>query len=136
MAVTTLYSVAGAVGRGGCNVLVNAATAYLAGYANFNSSDLRREIATIVAIDTTFRIAITHLLDALKIPFLEKGTAGHLLFPCLTLLTQPLSAKIAERYFEWSKQEFSIRLFGFIALSWKANMMLKDVLYLTGLLKV
>src|ERR1700678_2715614 len=95
--MTILYSVAGAVGKGSFNVLVNAGAAYSASRIGGVSA---RDVGIIVAIDTVFRIAITHVLDALKIPFLEKGTAGHLLFPCLTLLTQPISAKIAQKCFK------------------------------------
>jgi hypothetical protein len=140
--MTTLSSVAGALGRGSFNVIVNAVTAYSVTKCiyNYYSSTKRRDVSIIVAIDTTFRIAITHVLDALKIPFLEKGTAGHLIFPCLTLLTQPLSVKIAQRFFNtdssWSKKQHYLEMFGYIALGWKANMMIKDVMYLTGLIKV
>ena len=137
--MTTFSSVAGALGRGSFNVLVNTATACAASSLGYRSFDLRRDIAIIVAIDTVFRIAITHVLDALKIPFLEKGTAGHLLFPCLTLLTQPISVEIAQRFFKtdprWSTKKAYIEMFGYIALGWKANMMLKDVMYLAGLRK-
>jgi hypothetical protein len=137
--MTTLHSIASAFGRGSFNVLVNAGIAYSTSRSIFGNPNRSQDIAAIVAIDTAFRIAITHVLDALKIPFLEKGIAGHLLFPCLTLLTQPLSAKIAQRYFVthsfWSDKKNYPELFGYIALSWKVNMMLKDVMYLTGLKK-
>jgi hypothetical protein len=137
--MTTLYSVAGALGRGSFNVGVNVATAFVANGIIWHDPPSSRDLAIIVAIDTAFRIGITHVLDALKIPFLEKGTAGHLLFPCLTLLTQPLSVKIAQRFFNadpyWSKKERYIELFGYIALGWKANMMIKNVMYLAGLKK-
>ena len=137
--MTALHSVAGAVGRGCFNVGVNVATVYALQHFLFKNPTRGREFARIVAIDTAFRIGITHALDALKIPFLEKGTAGHLLFPCLTLLTQPLSVKIAERFFnatpDWNKKETYVVVFGFIAIGWKANMMIKDVMYLTGLIK-
>lgn len=134
----TLYSVAGAVGKGGFNVLVNAGAAYSASRI-VAEHYISRDMGIIVAIDTVFRIAITHGLDALKIPYLGKGEAGHLLFPCLTLLTQPLSTKIAQRYFKayphWTNDLNALFLFGAIALGWKANMMVKDVMYLTNLLK-
>lgn len=137
--MTTLASVAGALGRGSFNVVVNAGVAYSAPYF-LPKGYLNRDVAIIVAIDTAFRIAITHVLDALKIPFLEKGTAGHLLFPCLTFLTQPLSVKVAQKLFNvspyWDTKQSRIEVFGFIALGWKANMMIKDVMYLTGLYKV
>ncbi len=135
----TTSSVAGALGRAGFNVGVNVVTAIVANGIAYNDPSSNRDLAIIIAIDTAFRIAITHVLDALKIPFLEKGTAGHLLWPCLTLLTQPLSVKISERFFkthpDWGTKKASIEMFGFIALGWKANMMLKDVMYLTGLKK-
>lgn len=137
--MTTLSSVAGALGRGGFNVFVNTATVYSASVCLGRSSSTINDVAVIVGIDTIFRIAITHVLDALKIPFLEKGTAGHLLFPCLTLLTQPISVKLAQRFFKvtpyWSLGFRYFEVFGYIALGWKANMMIKDVLYLTGLQK-
>lgn len=137
--MTALYSVAGALGRAGCNVGVNMVTAYVVNGIIWNDPLSTRDIVIIVGVDTTFRIGITHVLDALKIPFLQTGTAGHLLWPCLTLLTQPLSIKIAERFFKtdpnWIKKERFVELFGYIALGWKANSMLKDVLYLTGILQ-
>ncbi|HEY5234940.1 MAG TPA: hypothetical protein VIJ14_02080, partial [Rhabdochlamydiaceae bacterium] len=82
--MTALSSVAGAVGRGSFNVGVNVATAFVANSIIFNDPRSSRDLAIIVAIDTAFRIAVTHVLGALKIPFFEKGTAGHLLWPCLT----------------------------------------------------
>ncbi len=136
--MTTLSSVAGAFGRGGFNVAVNAVIACRINGIIFNVGVQSRDLAIIVAIDTAFRIALTHVLDALKIPFLEKGTAGHLLFPCLTLLTQWLSIKIAHRFCNadhyLNKKHFE--LFGYIALTWKINMMIKDVMYLAGLKKI
>jgi hypothetical protein len=138
--MTTLYSVAGAIGRGSFNVLVNAGVAFLVNRFTVENRVLGRDMTVVVAVDTVFRIAITHVLDALKIPFLEKGTAGHLLFPCLTLLTQPLSSKIVRKFYKtksaWNnKSHYFLHMFGSIAIGWKANMMLKDVMYLTGFLK-
>jgi hypothetical protein len=137
--MTILSSVAGALGRGSFNVLVNAGTAYLASRFTVENRILRRDMTVVVAVDTVFRIAITHVLDALKIPFLDKGTAGHLLFPCLTLLTQPISCKIVRKFYKtdptWNNKSHFIHMFGTIAIAWKANMMLKDVMYLIGITK-
>lgn len=116
-----------------CNVSFNAATAYWANW--FVGDSQGRNIAVLVALDTLFRITITYVLGALKIPYLQTGTAGHLLFPCLTLLSQPLSVKVADRFVgidnRWYNRKFFIMLFGYIALSWKANTMIKDVLYIS-----
>ncbi len=134
--MTFLHSAAGALGRGSFNVVVNAGAVYSASYLLTSKDYINDQVTLIVAIDTAFRIAITHVLDALKIPFLEKGT-GRLLFSCLTLLTQPLSIKVAQKLFNastyWNKNQSRIEVFGYIALGWKANMMIKDVLYLTDL---
>jgi hypothetical protein len=139
MASGLFASAAGALGRGSFNVIVNAGTAYFSAPYITLKNYPRGNLAMIVAIDTAFRIAITHLLDALKISFLEKGMAGHLLFPCLTFLTQPLSVKVAQKFFNasphWDFKQSRIEVFGFIALGWKANMMIKDVMSLTGLQK-
>ena len=139
--MVTLSSVAVAVGRGSVNFLINTATAYSVGYMTNTSFELSqvKGRSVVVAIDTVFRIAITHVLDALKIPFLEKGRAGHLLFSCLTLLTQPLSLKIAQKFGFLPAADVRYTypiIFAYIALGWKANIMLKDVMYLTGLKKI
>lgn len=114
------------------NVSFNTATAYLAN--RFVGDGQGRNIAVLVALDTIFRITITYVLSALKIPYIQTGTAGHLLFPCLTLLSQPLSLIVADKCIgidrRWYNRKFFITLFGYIALSWKANMMIKDVVYL------
>ncbi len=122
-----------AIARPAFNVLVNSGIACCARKITVNDEQCR-DVAIIVAIDTAFRIAITHALDALEIPYLQKGVAGHLLFPCLTLITQPISVAIAHRLFSinerWSTRQTFIATFGYIAVGWKANMMLKDVMYL------
>ncbi len=70
--MTTLSSVAGALGRGGFNVAVNAGTAYLFDVVTWYDPTSNREVAIIVAIDTAFRIGITHVLDALENPVSRK----------------------------------------------------------------
>ena len=114
------------------NTSFNAATAYSASW--FIGDGQGRNIAVLVALDTLFRITITHVLSALKIPYLLTGSAGHLLFPCLTLLSQPLGVIVADKFVgidrRWYTRKFFIVLFGYIALSWKANSMIKDVIYL------
>ena len=114
------------------NTSFNAATAYLAN--RFVGDGQGRNIAVLVALDTLFRITITHVLSALKIPYLLTGSAGHLLFPCLTLLSQPLSVIVADKFVgidhRWYTRKFFIALFGYIALSWKVNSMIKDVMYI------
>jgi hypothetical protein len=129
----TLYSLIGSIARPALNVAGNSLVAYLT-TSFFSEHTSNRVIVIIVAIDTVFRIAITHVLDAIKISYLQTGSAGHLLFPCLTLLTQPLSIKIAQRFFnapsKWSEGKSFMRIFGYIALSWKMNMMAKDMLYM------
>ncbi len=130
--MTAWHSITGPVVRPIFNLVVNSHTAYF--FSKLLKDDNSREIAIIVTIDTLFRIAVTHALDALQIPYLQTRTAGHLLFPCLSLLTQPLSVAVAQGYFHintnWNSSVSFMKMFGYIALGWKANMMLKDVVYL------
>lgn len=124
------------------NVVVNPAAAY--GLSYFVEQELSpRDISVIVAIDTAFRIALVHLLGYLTLPSDKVGSLGHLIFPCLTFLTQPLSVKFAER-FSFVKPEPKtinpmlrlpnsryLHLMAYIFFGWKINMMLKDVVYLS-----
>lgn len=118
------------------NVGFNSSSAYSCSRLLNDNDSLK--ITIVVAIDTIFRLVITHILDALKIPYLQTGTAGHLLFPCLTLLTQPLSVGFVQRFSSRKETELFnlnrafgfIKIFGYIALGWKLNMMVKDIAYL------
>ncbi len=131
--MTAWYSMTGPVVRPVFNWVVNSGAAYF--FSKFLKDSESREIAIIVTVDTLFRIAITHALDALNLPYLQPGTAGHLLFPCLSLLSQPLSVAFAKKAFtikgDWNSSASFMKLFGYIALGWKANMMVKDVLFLS-----
>ena len=130
--MTALYSsVAGSIVRPVFNVLVNSSAAY--GVSRLINAPDCRDIAIIVAIDTAFRIGIIHVLSARNIHFHQNDLVGHLLFPCLTLLTQPLSVKIARIFnvnARWQTRPYFITTFGYIALGWKMNMMVKDILYI------
>lgn len=124
----------GPIARGAFHVCATSSAAYVAG--RLISDPHCRDIAIIVSIDSVFRIVITHVLDAMHIPYHQVGLRGHLLFSCLTLLTQPLSVQVARLFkinsFHWNNRRSYIALFGYISFGWKATMMVKDVIYLNA----
>jgi len=118
--------------RASYNLLLNSSVAYCAAHC-VREPDTR-DVYIIVAIDTLFRFAITHALSKMNLPYLQIGVAGHLIFPCLTLLAQPLSVLIARKVFnthrKWESRLYFMVVFGYISLGWKLNMMSKDVIYM------
>jgi hypothetical protein len=129
-ALTT--SLAVSASKASFNVALNSSAAY--GAAICVGEPDTRDIFIIVAIDTVFRIAIIRALEALHLNYHQIGFATHLIFPCLTLLTQPMSVKIARRVFninqKWDTRPYFMTVFGYISLGWKLNMMSKDVIYI------
>lgn len=109
------------------NIVGNGTVAY--GLSRLLQTDRPRDVAIIVAIDTVFRIATIHALSALSLPYEKPKTIGHLIFPCLTVLIQPLSVKIAQRLFHVKAPHY-LSTMAYIFFGWKANMMAKDVIYL------
>ena len=120
------------------NVVVNAGAAY--GLSSYLQEDKPKEVGNIVAIDTLFRIVIVHLLSSLKLPVDKVGTAGHLIFPCLSFISQPLSVALYRKVFKATHPEGQpipghrgpryLSMMAYIFFGWKVNMMAKDVMYL------
>jgi len=112
------------------NLLVNpAAAAFL---TNFSHDDETvRDIAIIVAIDTVFRIALSHTISAFKLTPNKPKTIGNLIFICSTVVTQPVSVKLAERIFHAKKPPY-LNTLAYIFFGWKANLMVKDLFYCCG----
>ncbi len=117
------------------NVVVNT------GAASILSDQLKEDnpnyVGAVVAIDTVFRIGIVHALSAMKLPPEKAGTLGCLIFPCLTLLTQPLSDITARRVFKIKniregvpKESQWLHMMAYIFFGWKVNMMAKTVFHL------
>ncbi len=114
------------------NIVVNSAAVY--GAARLLGVDDSQEVALIVAIDTVFRIGIVHALSAMRLPCQETGLMGHLIFGTLTLMTQRVSTRIAIGWLgvnrRWRARAYFMTIFGYIALGWKVNGMIKDPILL------
>jgi hypothetical protein len=113
------------------NVVVNTSAAYL--LSRQLTQDNPNEVGTIVAIDTVFRIAITHLLTAMKLPCDGVGQLGNLIFLCSTIGTQPLSVALYQRIFKGlqvQNQPMYLSMMAYIFFGWKVNLMVKDVICL------
>jgi hypothetical protein len=96
-----------------------------------------RGISAIVAVDTVVRIALTYLLSSMLPSSPQSGLAGHLIIIGLTLPIQLLSVKIARWVFNinqrWETWPSVMAVLGYIALSWKMNMMVKEGSYMMAL---
>ncbi len=110
------------------NLVVNTSAAW--GLSKVASDDRPRDVAIIVVIDTIFRILISNALTALKYTPKEHRTVGELIFLCSTLVTQPISMKIAERFFI-EKAPSYLNTLAYIFFGWKANILTKDVIFLS-----
>ncbi len=110
------------------NLVVNTSAAY--GLSKVASDDKPRDVAIIVAIDTIFRILISNALTALKYTPKEHRTVGELIFLCSTLVTQPISVKIAETFFKVKAPSY-LNTLAYIFFGWKVNIMTKDVIFLS-----
>ena len=118
------------VSKAAVNTAFNSFVGY--GLCKIFQGESPRDIAIILAIDTAFRIATLHLLNAR----FGKGTAMvNLVFPASSALIQPLSSYLAHKLFLTNTRNH-ISLFGYIAASWKANMMLKGTLKASGYFKI
>ncbi len=110
------------------NLIVNTSAAW--GLSKVASDDNPRDVAIIVVIDTIFRIMISNALTALKFTPKEHRTVGELIFLCSTLVTQPISVKIAETFFKVKAPTY-LNSLAYIFFGWKANIMTKDVIFLS-----
>ena len=117
------------------NVVVNTAAACI--LSDQLKEDNPNHVGVVVAMDTVFRIAIVHALSAVKLPPEKAGTLGCLIFPCLTLLTQPLSDIAARRVFKVKnardgapKESQYLHMMAYIFFGWTVNMMAKTVFHL------
>jgi hypothetical protein len=109
------------------NLVVNTTAA--CGLSKAVSDDKPRDVAIIVIIDTIFRMVISNVLTALKFTPKEHKTVGELIFLCSTLITQPISVKIAETFFKVKAPSY-LNTLAYIFFGWKANIMTKDVIFL------
>jgi hypothetical protein len=110
------------------NLVVNTSAA--CGLSKVASDDRPRDVAIIVVIDTIFRILISNALTALKYTPKEHRTVGELIFLCSTLVTQPISMKIAEKVFKVKAPSY-LNTLAYIFFGWKANIMTKDAIFLS-----
>lgn len=124
----------GPITRGVLNAALNSSFSY--GFAKLTEEDSPRSIAIIVAIDTTFRIAAKHLFDHVFGAKVDSPrNMVHFSFLLVTGLIQLMSAYVADRYFR-ARSKSQISLFGYIALSWKVNIMVKDLAFTSRLIKM
>jgi hypothetical protein len=87
-----------------------------------------KNVAIVLAIDSIFRITAVNFLSLMKYS-MNRGSWGQLSFLCITLLSQPASVYLARKLFHVQAPE-PISLFGYIAASWKANMIVKELLFI------
>ena len=114
------------IARGMINVVLNSSIGYAS--CTLFKKENPKDIATILAIDSTFRIATKHLFDYVFGSKVDKsGNMVHFAFLLSTGLIQPLSVYLADKLFH-AKSKSTISTFGYIALSWKGNIMIKDIL--------
>src|SRR5574342_67663 len=112
--------------RGAINVALNSGSSYvvckMAGDADY------KHLMTTIAIDTTYRIATMHLLSFAfgKEKVENSGNMVHFSFLVATGLIQPLSVYLADKVCTGQKKDW-ISTFGYIALCWKINMLIKDI---------
>jgi hypothetical protein len=117
----------GLLSRGAMNVALNSSVGY--GLCKITKEETPRDIAIILAIDSTCRIAAKHLFVlAFGSKVDEAKNMVDFAFLLTTGLIQPASVYLADKLFR-AKPPRPISLFGYIALSWKVNMMTKDVVY-------
>ena len=116
-----------ALSRGAMNVACNSLVGY--GLCKITQKGTPRDIAIILAIDSTCRIAAKHLFDqAFPGKVDQARNMVHFAYALTTGLIQPASVYLADKLFR-AKSPGPISLFGYIALSWKVNMMTKDIAY-------
>ena len=120
------------------NVIVNASAACL--LSQQLTQDDPQEVGIVVAIDTVFRIAITCMLTAMKLPSDGVGQLGNLIFLCSTIYTQSVSSTLYRLIFSIRKvrgqpvpghqRPTYLSMMAYIFFGWKVNMMVKDVICL------
>ena len=109
------------------NFVINPAAAALLAKI-VQDDDTAHDVWTIVAIDTLFRMALSHALSACKLTPATPKTVGNLLFLSSTLITQPLSTLFAQKVCGIKKPTY-LNTLAYIFFGWKANLMVKDVVY-------
>ena len=121
------------IARGMINVALNSSIGYVS--CTFYKNENPKDIATILAIDSTFRIVTKHLFDYVFSSKVDKpGNMVHFAFLLSTGLIQPLSVYLAGKFFH-AKSNNGISTFGYIALSWKVNILFKDIIRSYGFKK-
>jgi hypothetical protein len=113
----------GSMARPAFNILFNAGAGYCIS-KQFDPATRSYDLAVVLAIDTALRIIASHALSAFYQSVRETAQMGHLLFLGATLLIQPCSVYLARRFFAAQAPRY-IHLGGYIALSWKLNMIVK-----------
>ncbi len=103
------------------NLMATTGTAYYTSQALQKHDP--RDVAIIVALDTVFRSGISHILYAIGMRCSCNSNATQLVSICLPLATQPLSVRVARKFFQVQAPDY-ISTFGYIAFSWKANMII------------
>ncbi len=117
--------------RGIINVALNSFIGY--GVCKIIKNAAPKDVAITLAIDTTCRIATKHLFDFAFGSRVDKpGNMIHFSFLLATGLIQPISVYLTNKLFQ-TKSKNDISFFGYIALSWKVNIMIKDIGFSSGL---
>lgn len=88
-----------------------------------------KDVAIILAIDSTLRIIVQKSFAAMLIDTQKRGSWGSFSWMAITLLIQPTSVYLAQRIFNAQAPD-PLSLFGYIAAGWKANMMVKDLTFI------
>lgn len=124
--MSTLYPALGPIVRHAYgltfNLVANTGTAYYT--SQMLQIHIPRDVAIIVALDTVFRTGISCIFYAIGIPSPSTNNASQLLSICLPLATQPLSVQVARRVFQVQAPDY-ISTFGYIAFSWKVNLIIQ-----------
>lgn len=101
------------------DILINTGIAF--GTAKVLKTDVPSDVMTIVAIDTVFRIGISVVLSAIRMPSRSNSDAIRLLCLCLPIATQPLSAVVARKWFRMQTAPNYISTLGYLTFSWRGN---------------
>jgi hypothetical protein len=102
------------------DILINTGVAYCT--ANVLKTDLSRDVAIIVAIDTVFRIGISILLSSIRMTSKSNSDVIQLFVLGLPIATQPLSVWVARTYFRVKPPTY-ISTLGYLSFSWRINLL-------------
>jgi hypothetical protein len=121
------------ISKGFLNIALNSSIGYAV--CKIVKNEVPKDIAIILAMDSTCRIAAKHLFDFAFGSTVDKpGNMIHFAFLFATGVIQPISIYLANKLFQ-AKAKDKISLFGYIALSWKINIMIKDVAFASDLIR-